>query len=199
MDTNPETPFNIAGHDTVAAPIPDHSLPPSPDTVAAPIPEAAASGETNLLDDVEYILYQASGGKRFLNYLIDSLVFYLAWRLVVVYWFVSVLVWVNFPLGDTFLLYLVSFLGVSLFLGLIIAGFEAVTGGKTIGKYITGTRAVTDQGVRISPKKALLRFLVRQVPFEPLSALGSPSFPWHDRWTKTVVIDEKLTTLPPVD
>jgi hypothetical protein len=38
---------------------------------------------------------------------------------------------------------------------------------------------------------------VRLVPFEQFSALGSPSYPWHDRWTKTIVIDEKLTTLPP--
>jgi hypothetical protein len=31
------------------------------------------------------------------------------------------------------------------------------------------------------------------VPFEAFSALGTPSYPWHDKWTRTVVIDEKAS------
>ncbi|HEX9513187.1 MAG TPA: hypothetical protein VF939_22005 [Puia sp.] len=33
------------------------------------------------------------------------------------------------------------------------------------------------------------------VPFEVFSALGSPCHPWHDRWTDTLVIDERLSQL----
>jgi uncharacterized RDD family membrane protein YckC len=79
----------------------------------------------------------------------------------------------------------------------IIAILESVTGGKTLGKLITGTRAVNQDGTRVSPRTAILRCLSRMVPFEPFSALGSPSFPWHDRWTNTFVIDERESTLPP--
>jgi uncharacterized RDD family membrane protein YckC len=153
----------------------------------------------NVLDDVEYTLYQASGGKRFVNYLIDTIVFYLLWRFFVAIWFVRLLLALNFPIENRVLLYGIAYLGTFFFLGLLIAGFEAATGGKTLGKYVTATRAVTDDGARIGLKKALLRFLARQVPFEPFSALGSPSYPWHDRWTKTLVIDEKLTTVLPQD
>jgi uncharacterized RDD family membrane protein YckC len=155
------------------------------------------SESPDILDDVTYLLYQASGGKRFANYLIDNLVFYLLWRFLVAIWFVQILYGLNFPIENRVLLYLVAYLGAGLFLGLLIGGFEAATGGKTLGKYITATRAVTDEGVPIGPQKALFRFLVRQIPFEAFSALGTPCYPWHDRWTKTLVIDEKLTTLPP--
>jgi uncharacterized RDD family membrane protein YckC len=167
-------------------------------TSETPASESSESSVSpNLLDEVAYPLYQASGGKRFANYLIDSLVFYLLWRFFVAMWFVQLLFALNFPIENRTLLYVVAYIGACFFLGLIIAGFEAATGGKTLGKYITGTRAVTDEGVPVGPGKALLRFLVRQIPFEAFSALGSPSYPWHDRWTKTLVIDEKLTTLPP--
>lgn len=63
--------------------------------------------------------------------------------------------------------------------------------GKSIGKFITGTRAVNQDGSQISVRTALMRSLIRMVPFEAFSALGTPSFPWHDKWTSTYVIDEK--------
>ncbi len=121
----------------------------------------------DILDDVTYVLYQASGGKRFANYIVDRLIFYVLWRLVIAAWFVQILFALNFPIENRVVLYLVAYLGACIFLGLLIAGFEAATGGKTIGKYITATRAVTEEGVPIGPTKALLRFLVRLVPFEP--------------------------------
>jgi uncharacterized RDD family membrane protein YckC len=160
------------------------------------IPEIP-SESPDVLDGVTYVLYQASGGKRFVNYLVDGVVIYLLWRFIVGYWFVEILIAINFPIGNRLLLYLFAYLGAVFFHGLFIGGFEAATGGKTLGKYISGTRAVTDDGIPVGPRKAFLRFLSRMVPFEAFSALGTPCYPWHDRWTKTVVIDEKLTTLPP--
>ncbi|HEY4334693.1 MAG TPA: RDD family protein, partial [Puia sp.] len=68
--------------------------------------------------------------------------------------------------------------------------------GKTLGKLITGTRAVNEDGSFITFKTALLRSLSRMVPFEPFSAFGDPSYPWHDRWTRTYVIDDKQSRLP---
>ena len=62
---------------------------------------------------------------------------------------------------------------------------------RTIGKFVTGTKAVNTDGSKMEPKTILLRSLCRIVPFEPFSALGNPSRPWHDKWSKTYVIDVK--------
>ena len=62
-----------------------------------PDDSAPASSETNLLDDTEYLLYQASGGKRFVNYLIDTVIFYFAWRLFVARLFGTALYYLHFP------------------------------------------------------------------------------------------------------
>jgi uncharacterized RDD family membrane protein YckC len=159
-------------------------------------PEVAAE-DPNILDDVQYILYQASGGKRFANYLVDRISFYVLWRIFAVSLSPTLVHYLYLIFHDQTLVILIWYSLYALTFVLIIAGMETVTGGKTLGKYLTRTRAVNDDGSRITGKTALLRCLSRLVPFEAFSALGNPSYPWHDRWTKTVVIDENLTTLPP--
>ena len=73
---------------------------------------------------------------------------------------------------------------------------EALFKGKSLGKLITGTRAVNEDGSNLSAKTALLRGLSRAVPFNAFSALGTPSYPWHDKWTNSYVIDEKESNRP---
>ena len=160
-------------------------------------PGAADPPETHLLDDVRYNLYEASRSKRFGNYLADNLAFYLIWHYIVEPLFIRLILAINFPTDNEFLFLFVAWLGSVIINGLLIAGLESATGGKTIGKYLTRTRAVTEEGIPVGPNKAFLRFLCRHVPFEQFSALGNPSYPWHDRWTKTLVIDEQSSTLPP--
>jgi uncharacterized RDD family membrane protein YckC len=63
---------------------------------------------------------------------------------------------------------------------------EKVFKGITLGKLITGTRAVRNDGSDLSFKDALMRTLSRIVPFEAFSGFGG--HPWHDQWTKTMVI-----------
>jgi len=63
---------------------------------------------------------------------------------------------------------------------------EGATGGKSIGKIITRSKAVKEDGTSITWNDALLRSLSRIVPFEPFSAFGGQ--PWHDRWTNTKVV-----------
>jgi uncharacterized RDD family membrane protein YckC len=74
-----------------------------------------------------------------------------------------------------------------MYMGLV----EAIFKGRSIGKLITSTVAVNEDGSRVSGQVALLRGLARAVPFNAFSALGSPCYPWHDRWTKTYVVDYK--------
>src|ERR1700690_2929822 len=107
-------------------------------------------GEPNILDDVHYTLYQATSGKRFVNYLIDWLGFYLVWRLLLIQVLAQLLFLINFPVEDRLALYAFSYLAVATVFGLVVGGVEAATGGKTLGKLITGTRAVNEDGSRIS-------------------------------------------------
>lgn len=66
------------------------------------------------------------------------------------------------------------------------AVFETATNGRTIGKMLTGTIAITQDGSAFTFKHALLRTLCRFIPFEPFSTFGY--MPWHDSITKTTVV-----------
>lgn len=153
--------------------------------------------EQHLFADNEYQLVQASGGKRFANYIIDVIVFY---ALLIGSGFI--IGWLNptafdsIPEDDSLGYSLLDrLLGLVLY-GLYMFAVEALFKGKSLGKLITGTRAVNEDGSNISAKTALLRGLSRAVPFNAFSALGTPAYPWHDKWTNSYVIDERESNRP---
>ena len=137
--------------------------------------------------DLEYC--RASSGKRFANYIIDTIVFYIvAFGLGIVIGILKP----NLLIGiDDLSLRLVLLL----FYGIVMFMTEAMSNGRSIGKLITGTRAVNHDGTDMSFQKAFVRNIVRAIPFNALSALGTPSTPWHDRWSDTMVVDEKKLAL----
>ncbi|HEX2627520.1 MAG TPA: RDD family protein, partial [Chitinophagaceae bacterium] len=63
---------------------------------------------------------------------------------------------------------------------------EKLFQGYTIGKLLTGTRAVRNDGKELTWKDAIVRSLCRMIPFEVLS--GFAYRPWHDSITKTTVV-----------
>lgn len=66
----------------------------------------------------------------------------------------------------------------------------------TPGKLISDTIVVDKQGDKPDLRTIILRTFARLVPFEPFSCLDSNSWGWHDRWTKTYVIQKNdLSTL----
>lgn len=65
--------------------------------------------------------------------------------------------------------------------------FEGSTRGRTLGKIMTDTAAITQDGTPFTFKHALTRTLCRFIPFEMLSALFA-YLPWHDSITKTAVV-----------
>jgi uncharacterized RDD family membrane protein YckC len=152
--------------------------------------------EQHLFADNEYQLVQASGGKRFANYIIDLVLFY---ALAVVVNIGIILInpeRINSLNEANAEFDLVENLIILILMILYWFGVEAIFKGKTLGKLITGTRAVNEDGSNLSVKTAFLRGLCRVVPFEAFSALGTPSYPWHDKWTKSYVIDEKESNRP---
>jgi len=136
-------------------------------------------------------LIRAASGKRLTNLLIDRVAFYLLLMLM------GLLMGMVTPQAVTYLKSiadnrLLDFLITSFLYALFMSVQEAALGGKSLGKLITGTRAVMEDGTPLSTHAAFSRGLARIVPFEPFSALfDNPPHPWHDRWTNSMVIDEK--------
>ena len=134
---------------------------------------------------------RSSAGKRLANYLIDLVLFYV---LLFMSGFILALVSPtfvgivtnqrsDFGLLDRFITLLLY--------AVYMSAVEALFHGKSLGKLITKTKAVNLDGSQISTAKAFERGFSRAVPFCVFSALGNPSNPWQDRWTNTMVINEK--------
>ena len=147
--------------------------------------------ETNepLLSDLEQGIAQepAGTGVRFANYLIDLIGFY------VLMFVIGLVIGLMRMQNDTFSeddtlsgSQFGDFLVTYAFYLLYYTLFEGATKGRSLGKLITGTVAVQDDGNPVTWKKALVRSLSRLVPFEPFSAFGGT--PWHDEWTNTRVV-----------
>ena len=152
------------------------------------------TSEPSILSDIPTFNYNyASSGQRFVNWLIDNLVM----RFGVSYLTgagVGVLLQLISPEilfelasgGRGFIFWAVSyFIGICNYLFYYTIS-EKLFRGYTLGKLISGTRAVRDDDEELTFKDALLRSLCRIVPFEVFSALAG--FPWHDKWTKTKVV-----------
>ena len=142
--------------------------------------------DSNLPFDREINLVKASKGKRFANFIIDYIMALIV--MVVLYAILYIFDALNLD-EDTVLDRLVGILVYVVYYLALENGLD----GKTIGKFITGTRTVNMDGSIADAGTIFKRSLSRLVPFEPFSFLGSSSEGWHDKWTDTIVIDEKLS------
>jgi uncharacterized RDD family membrane protein YckC len=147
----------------------------------------------DLLSENIFENVQASTGKRFANYLIDVVFFYVLMIIVGILWALISPSTLGVLDNDSASFNILDRLLSLLLYGIIIGLVEGIGKGKTLGKLITGTRAVNNDGTSITFSTGFLRGLARAVPFNAFSALGTPSYPWHDKWTNTLVIDEKLS------
>jgi len=154
--------------------------------------------EEHILSDFETELDPANRNLRFVNFIVDRGVFFIAMKGFNIFWMDFQR---RFMMDDTD--YNTRY-AITIILGLILYGLftgltEAVFKGKTLGKLITGTRVVNPNGTTISVRTALIRGLIRIIPFEPFSAFGgSWPRPWHDKWPDTYVVVEKTSVLPGV-
>lgn len=142
-----------------------------------------------LSSDIDLEYCRASAGKRFLNYVIDLIAFYIIFLGILIA--VSIISPGIFDNINSFVDRLITLVCYGLIMGLI----EAAANGKSLGKLITGTKAVNTDGTEIDFQKAFMRNIIRSIPFNALSALGTPSNPWHDKWSDTIVVDEKKVAL----
>ena len=145
----------------------------------------------NYLQEFEVQLIPADKGLRFVNLLIDTLVFY---AIAFVYGFIHVAIVLSQG-ADLDESYLVQETGASEFFQYLVSILlylayytiiEAASKGRTLGKLVTGTVVMRDDGKTIGWKEAILRSLCRLIPFEAIAALFTQ--PWHDSITRTVVV-----------
>jgi uncharacterized RDD family membrane protein YckC len=153
----------------------------------------APQTEQHLFTEEDLIQYeQAGNSQRFVNLLVDWLLL----RFVLVKlagYVVGIMLGLYFPefsmkltdmgLEVLFIMYIVWSLATIFY----YTTCEALFRGQTLGKLISGSRAIRDNGEQLRFKDALLRSLCRCVwPFEWFSGFGHR--PWHDSLTNTSVV-----------
>jgi uncharacterized RDD family membrane protein YckC len=152
--------------------------------------------QANLLEELELTLEQASHGKRFLNFVIDTIAFYgVIFLLVIPIIFLFPESFEDEAALNSSIEGLMGNIIFIIFYLMYYSLFEYLAGGRTLGKLITGTMAIMDDGSKMSFGTCLKRNAIRLIPFEIFSYFGSPCYPWHDKWTNTYVIDVKKSNL----
>lgn len=155
--------------------------------------------DNNLLNPQEFIHYEyATTGQRFLNWLIDNILMrfglsYLSGLLLGLILSVIAPDMLNEIAADGVtasfsvfcIIYLVAVLNYLVYYTIC----EKLFRGYTLGKIITGTRAIRQDGAELTLKDAFLRSASRLVPFEIFS--GFNTLTWHDSWTNTMVIKSR--------
>ncbi len=135
----------------------------------------------------------ASHGQRIVNAIIDRLVFYIIMLgFGVVLGIVSELTgW--YGLLDYFanVSTLEDFIISTLLILIYYIIFESLSG-RTVGKYITKTIVVHEDGSKPKFDVILKRSFCRIIPFDAFSYLGSPSRGWHDTIPDVYVVKKDL-------
>ena len=157
--------------------------------------------DLNILTSEEYVHYDhASTGQRFLNWVIDNALmrFGLSYLTGMSLGFILGLLAPDFlnniltaqtsgqSIYTNLSLFLITYLVSTLNYLLYYTICGKLFNGYTLGKIITGTRAIRQDGGELTFRNAFLRSLSRLVPFEMFS--GFSTLTWHDDWTDTMVI-----------
>lgn len=134
----------------------------------------------------------ASKGKRLANHILDMLFYYfLAIVIGVLFALLLGLTENEQMLNDEMQTsgLLDMLIGCVIILGYYTAS-EYFFNGKTFGKLITKTRAVTHDDRKMDFGTTIKRSLCRLIPFEQFSFLGDDSSGWHDKYSNTKVIED---------
>ena len=138
--------------------------------------------------------YKAEKILRFVNAIIDSLSTFV---LVVIVYLIAVLIY-SLVTGNDFIMVtdsvsqmnpLLDRLVTSVLFAFFMFVIEFVIKGRSLGKLITGTMVVHENGGLPTSNDFLKRNFSRIVPFDALSFLGNRG--WHDSWSDTKVVKRK--------
>ena len=140
---------------------------------------------------------KASQGERFANFIIDRVVIYILFFLygtfaVLVYELLNIDFFLNIANKLASLSRVEDILVTTAVYFLYLFFMEYFTKGRTIGKYITGTKVMSTDGTTPTLQDFFIRNISRLVPFDAFSFLGNNG--WHDNWSDTRVISVKKYT-----
>jgi uncharacterized RDD family membrane protein YckC len=130
----------------------------------------------------EVIFAPASLGLRFLNFLIDTVVYFLLLMAVVLVLSLvlsDIEIFAEEPMST-----IITYAFMILYYSVMEATF-----GRTVAKFITGTKVVNARGEKPTWGQAFGRSLCRLIPFEPFSMFRSEHRGWHDTIPGTWVVN----------
>jgi uncharacterized RDD family membrane protein YckC len=143
--------------------------------------------QTNLLNEFSEPTFEyASAGQRFVNYLIDIIIFYVLMFIVGI--FIGIAAVAGVASTESITITILTYVFAIAFFLLYYTLLEG-SKGKTLGKLVSKTKVVTEDGTPMTYNKAFVRSLSRLVPFEPLSVFFGVKM-WHDQWTNTMVVKD---------
>lgn len=156
---------------------------------------SSASEQQDLFTEGEFVSYtEASTAQRFVNYLTDMLLMRFGISYITSDLLLRFLMAVSPRTASTLFSeesYLVAGYVIAALNHLLYYTFcEKAFRGYTLGKFVSGTRVIREDGDELTLKDAFLRSLCRLVPFEAFS-IWFGNGPWHDVWTKTKVIQTR--------
>jgi uncharacterized RDD family membrane protein YckC len=128
------------------------------------------------------VLAEASKAKRFINALIDGTIIGIAVNIIT---YILALVGLNGLIAS--LLYIVIYLAAFYFYYTTLEGGS----GQTIGKRVTGTKAVMADGSPLTPDALRTRTLWRLIPIVDAVTFLLDGPGWHDRFSNTRVVEIK--------
>ncbi len=147
-------------------------------------------GLLNKQELIKEVIRPTKRSKRFFNYLIDMIFFY-----IIMFTVGIILGGMAIISGDSSMVeestsnnLLWNLIGILILLTYYIT-FESFLG-KTIGKMVTNTKVVTIDGSKPTVQQIIKRSFIRMIPFEFLSLLSDIPQGWHDKWSNTMVVDD---------
>lgn len=137
----------------------------------------------------------ASKSNRFANYIIDLILFTTIAAVIMI----AAVVIAELMESEQVLQIIDDFENINpildrLITGIVFTMFYATLEGltqRTIGKLITRTKVVLENGEKPSVETTIIRSLCRMIPFNAFSFLGNSSRGWHDSLSKTYVVDTR--------
>lgn len=127
-------------------------------------------------------LFTAPLYKRFVNYTIDIICVVLIIILIIFlvnYWGYT------FIMTEAEIIQILFLVTYPLYYSLMEYKF-----GKTMGKFFTGTKVISNDGTELSFGQCLIRSFCRIIPFEYISGLFTSGIFWHDSIPKTLVVED---------
>jgi uncharacterized RDD family membrane protein YckC len=149
---------------------------------------ATTGGLINKEELLKDIIRPTRRRKRFINYLVDVVFFYMIMFAFGIVWGgMALLTGTTIDDSDSSSL-MWNLISIVCFLAYFIT-FEIFLG-KTIGKMVTNTKVVLLNGSKPSPRQIIIRSFARMIPFDPFSFLSPNPRGWHDTISETIVIDD---------